>query len=395
MKNQHHSLRRAAAVIIGIVFLVSGLLKMMDPTGTGLIVAEYFKFFHLGFLGGASKFLGVVLSLTESLVGIALITGVLRKTAAIITWALLGVFTVITLLLWIFNPAMDCGCFGLAIHLTHAQSFWKNIVLVALSLFAFLPFQNLGVSKKHRMVSAALASASVVFGLVYSLTHLPLMDFTDFAPGAELFASLDNPYQADDGYSATFVYEKDGQQGSFSLDRLPDSSWTFVRVDTLVRPSDIMRKSSPILSFRDSEGVYQDELAVLGKVAVFSVTDPGSADWERLARQWGAAADSGVSPLLLVFASMDDVDSFGIPPHLPVYYSDYRTLIALNRANGGITYINDGEIISKWTPREFSAKRLSKVTGRDPVDACTSFVVQRRIKAQGFGLYLAAILLLI
>ena len=43
-------LRRFAAGLIGIVFLASGLLKMADPVGTMLIVTEYLKFFHIGFL---------------------------------------------------------------------------------------------------------------------------------------------------------------------------------------------------------------------------------------------------------------------------------------------------------------------------------------------------------
>ena len=42
--------RRISAIIIGFVFFVAGLLKLMDPVGAGLVVEEYFKFLHLGFL---------------------------------------------------------------------------------------------------------------------------------------------------------------------------------------------------------------------------------------------------------------------------------------------------------------------------------------------------------
>ena len=37
-------------VILGMVLLVAGLLKLMDPVGAGLVMDEYFNFFHLGFL---------------------------------------------------------------------------------------------------------------------------------------------------------------------------------------------------------------------------------------------------------------------------------------------------------------------------------------------------------
>ena len=95
MKKAHHRLRRFCAILIGLVFLVSGLLKLLDPVGTGLIVSEYFKFFHLNFLQGAAKGLGMVLSLVESVTGAALISGVYRRLTAAVT-AILVVFFVVT-----------------------------------------------------------------------------------------------------------------------------------------------------------------------------------------------------------------------------------------------------------------------------------------------------------
>ena len=109
MKKAHHRLRRFCAVLIGLVFLASGLLKLLDPVGTGLIVSEYFKFFHLGFLQGVAKALGMVLSLVEAITGAALVSGVFRRLTAAVTSLLIVFFTVITVILWIANPDMDCG----------------------------------------------------------------------------------------------------------------------------------------------------------------------------------------------------------------------------------------------------------------------------------------------
>ena len=121
MKASYQRFRRHTAVILGIVFLLSGLLKLVDPVGTMLIVTEYFKFLGLPSLIPAAKGVGIGVACLECFVAIGLITGVLRKATAIITYALLIAFTLLTLALWIKNPAMDCGCFGQAIHLTHAQ----------------------------------------------------------------------------------------------------------------------------------------------------------------------------------------------------------------------------------------------------------------------------------
>ena len=388
MKKAYHSLRRFCAILIGLVFFASGLLKLLDPVGTGLIVSEYFKFFHTDFLQGASKAFGMALSLVEAITGAALLTGVFRKTTAIVTSILILFFTGITVILWMANPVMDCGCFGEAIHLTHAQTLIKNLILLALALIAFLPFQNFGVPRQGKYVAFALAVPSLVFALWYNHRHLPMIDFTEFAPGVELFASLDNDYQAMDGKVPTFIYERDGQRGSFSLDNLPDSTWTFVAVDTLSRSGLYKSESKPVLSFRDAEGTYQDELAVLGKVMVFSVYDPAKADWDRIRSQAAEARDKGATPLILAVPGENTPED--------VCYADYKPLITLNRANGGATYFDDGELVAKWSPRDVpEGSGLKDFLERDPVDASTEFTVQRRIKAQGFGLYLLALLMLL
>ena len=388
MKKAHHRLRRFCAVVIGLVFLASGLLKLLDPVGTGLIVSEYFKFFHLGFLQGTAKALGMVLSLVEATTGAALISGVFRKTTAVVTSVLVVFFTIVTLILWIAKPEMDCGCFGEAIHLTHGQTLLKNVVLLALSAVAFIPFQNFGVPRKGKYVAFFLAIPSLVFALCHNARHLPMIDFTEFAPGAELFASLDNDYQEMDGKVPTFIYERNGQRGSFTLDALPDSTWTFVGVDTLSRSGMYKNAAKPVLSFRDAEGEYQDELAVLGKVMVFSVYDPEDADWDRIRTQAAEARISGATPLIIAVPGEYTPED--------VYLADFKPLITLNRANGGATYFNDGELISKWSPRDVpKGEKLKEVLDREPVSLSTDFITGRRIKAQGFALYLLALLLLL
>ena len=215
-----------------------------------------------------------------------------------------------------------------------------------------------------------------------------MIDFTEFAPGTELFASLDNDYQAMDGKVPTFIYERNGQRGSFTLDALPDSTWTFVGVDTLSRSGMYKNASKPVLSFRDADGEYQDELAVLGKVMVFSVYDPEDADWDRIRTQAAEARVCGATPLILAVPGAYTPED--------VYLADYKPLITLNRANGGATYFNDGELISKWSPRDVpEAEELRDLLDREPVGLSTDFITGRRIRAQGFTLYLLALLFLL
>jgi len=386
--------RRFVAILIGIVFLGSGLLKIEDPVGTMLIVREYLKLFHLAWLLPCAKGIGIVLATSEALIGVGLITGVFRKLFAWLTLGFLAFFTLVTLVLWILNPSMDCGCFGEAFHLTHAQSFWKNVVLLVLGALAFIPVSQLGEYKARRIIAAGVGLFSVLFAVAYSQTHLPIADFTEFDLGAELFASLDDDIEADNHYMSGYVYEKDGQQGTFTLDRLPDSSWTFVRVDTLFHASVGMQDAHPILSFRDAAGEYQDRLAADGKAVVFSVYDAAKMDWTRLAQQYPAVQRAGARPLLLVAATPETLADLPVPAGVEVYYADYKTLITLNRDNGGASYFDDGELVAKWTARAFP-EDLSGALASDPVELSTHLILKRRIQAQGFCLYLAAALILL
>lgn len=373
--------RRFLAKLIGLVLLASGLLKLIDPVGTGLIVAEYFKFFHVAFLTGISKAFGVALCLLETVTGAALVTGAYRKLSAIVSTAMIGFFTIITLILLIANPNMDCGCFGQAIHLTHMQSFLKNVILLVIALAAFLPFKNPGETPKHKRTAFWIGTAAIVLAMGHSLTHLPLMDFTDFKPGEELMAARKHR-SAPENFVASYIYEKDGVQESFTLDRLPDTTWSFVKVDTVYRNRP--ERKHPILSFRDADGQYRDDDAAMGRVMVFSVYNPKTIDWDKLEANL-AKVPEGVASLVLATEETHGA-----------MVSDYRTLIALNRANGGITYIADGEIIRKWHPGAYpSTESLDRLMKEDPTEARVKSITPGRMAAEGYALALLAILILI
>lgn len=351
MKPSYQRFRRRTAGILGLVFLISGLLKLVDPVGTMLIVTEYFKFLGMTFLLPAAKGVGICVACLECFVGIGLITGVLRRTSAILCYTLLGFFTILTLLLWIKNPDMDCGCFGQAIHLTHAQSFWKNVVLLVLAVIAFTPFKEFGAPKKHKRVAAIVASLAIVLAAIYSNSHLPVVDFTAYNWGAQLFASLD----------------ENADEADF--------------------------RRAPILSFSDAEGEYHDELAATGRVVVYSVYDPVKADWARLEQQYRATLETRAQPLLLVSATPDELAAYPIPQDITPYFSDYKTLITLNRSNGGGTYFYHGEVVHKWSAGHFPST-FAEDMADDPVALSTRHVTRRRLTAQGFCVGLLAIFLL-
>ena len=115
--------------VAGLAFVISGFLKLLDPVGTGFIMEEYFKFLHLGFLSGVSVAAGIVMSALEFILGGLMIVRFKMAFTSVAVLVLMGFYLILTLLLAVFNPPMDCGCFGEAVHLTHLQTLIKNTVL--------------------------------------------------------------------------------------------------------------------------------------------------------------------------------------------------------------------------------------------------------------------------
>ena len=352
MHKFHHSFRRFCALLIGLVFFVSGMLKLMDPVGTGLKMAEYFKFLHLDFLLPAGKGFGVAFALLEALVGAALVSGIARKLAAIVVLALITFFTGLTLVLYLVNPEMDCGCFGEAIHLTHLQSFMKNVVLLFLALIAFIPLSDGYEARKPKKWGFAVVSLLTLVFTVYSLRSLPLEDFTAFSYGSQILS---------------------GATGD----------------------DDLQEENLAVLSFSDVFGEYCDDLAGVGEVLAVSVYEPERLDslqWARIATVVNDALVCGVRPLVLT-PSAD-----GVPMTLGecLYFADYKTLLTMNRSNGGATYLSDGLIVDKWTLKDLpTGEDLSALLSSEPVEAAASSSTHGRLAFQGMLLLCVALLILL
>ncbi|MBQ9462709.1 MAG: hypothetical protein IJU68_03530 [Bacteroidales bacterium] len=338
------SIKRIVAVVLGLVFFVAGMLKLMDPVGAGLVVGEYYNFLRIGFLAPTADFAGMFFALLETFLGVAMICGVFPVATAVASGVLLLVFTVLTLTMWIFNPPMDCGCFGEAVHLTHGQSFLKNVVLLALWAFAFVPVTSLRRPRKVKFVSFGVAMISVVLFAIWSAVSIPPMDFTPFAPGVTLMQAETNP-----------------------------------------------EKDSPLLSISTPDGDYCDELLASGDILLISVYNPddlSEAAVERIESCEAAAIEAGVSAVRI---------ASGVFPGGAGYYnSDRRSLLTVNRSNGGATLLRDGMIVAKWPVRSLpDARKLRDLAEESPAEAMVKENTPKRLRLQGFLLYVTAVMVLL
>ena len=363
---------------------------------------EYMDFFHLGFMDVIAKPSAVVLAFLETLIGAALVTGIWRRVSALAAFAFQAFFTVVTLLLLIFNPEMDCGCFGEAIHLSHGETFIKNLALLALLAAFTFPLRSIGAPLKRKYVSFGIVTLSVIAFALYSWIRIPLVDFTAYRPAVALQAGSAFGLAEEDVYEAVFIYEKDGNSKEFSLDELPDSTWTFIETKTVVREE--LYDKSVELSFYDESGEYQDTLAVNGKVMVISLYNPSAkSKWKSAASFIEVAKVSGFRPLLLVSCSPEQMQALyeKYPEQTEtirdvLYYSDYKTLITMNRSNGGLTYFSDGYLVRKWASGDLpDESELNQISEGDDTEIIIESDSQGRLAFQGFMLYVFAIMLLL
>lgn len=333
-------LRAVCRIVFSLTFIFSGILKFIDPVGTGLKIHEYLGFLHLDFLAPAAVGLGIALSLLEFVVGISVLIGLRMRFFTTIGLCLTSFFTLLTLYLALFNPISDCGCFGEAVHLTNWQTFFKNVGLLLLIVFIFICRD-----KATRIAPAPMEWGFVglfaLLGLAVALQArigIPQVDFTAYNIGREFS-------QEDDAvYETVFHYSKDGKVEEFTLDNLPDSTWTFVDSSTeLVGGS----PESAQLDFRLEK--------MEGRFFAATIYDPSGLDRAKLMEIEALREEAEMLGEEFVIYSVSG--DYAI--------ADRKSMMTLNRSNGGVTYFNDGEIIRKWSAWSLDKLDIGQVVSED------------------------------
>lgn len=176
-----------ARIIVGVLFIFSGFVKMVDPLGFSYKLEEYLgpAVFDIAFLAPYSLELSIILVIFELILGVMLLLGYAMNFTR---WSLLIViigFTFLTFYSAYFNKVTDCGCFGDAIPLDPWESFIKDVILLILIVLIFTksyfiqPFLR---TRANKWVVFVVFIACL--GITYQvMTHLPIIDFRAYKVG--------------------------------------------------------------------------------------------------------------------------------------------------------------------------------------------------------------------
>src|SRR5690554_1171347 len=189
-----------ARIIVGVLFIISGLIKLNDPVGFSFKLNDYFapEVLDLGFLVPYALLIAIVLVIVEVLLGISLLLGYCRK---LTLWSLLLMivfFTFLTFYSAYFNKVTDCGCFGDALPLTLWESFTKDVVLLVLILILFFGRNYI------RPFFTRTGGGWILFGSLvlclgmawYVLHNLPIIDFRAYKIGVNIQEGMSVPENA-------------------------------------------------------------------------------------------------------------------------------------------------------------------------------------------------------
>lgn len=117
---------------LGFFFIFSGFVKGIDPKGFSYKLEEILNVLEMDMFQGYSSLLSILICIAELLLGFLLLLGVWKRVVALFGWVMIAVFSVLTACFYsgVIPDITECGCFGDAFHLTNAESFWKNMVLL-------------------------------------------------------------------------------------------------------------------------------------------------------------------------------------------------------------------------------------------------------------------------
>ncbi len=351
-------------VLVGILFIFSGLVKANDPLGLCYKMQEFFQVLHLQFLAPAALTLAVIMIGFEILAGVALLLGYRMRIFGTLLLILMIVFVFLTAYAYLSGRIKECGCFGDCLPIPASVSFWKDIILLVLVLILFACRRRIRpVFNRWVTALGMLAGLVLAFGFqAYTLRHLPLVDCLAYQKGHNIPKLMELPPGAvPDQYATVFIYEKDGRRQSFDADNIPwqDSSWHFVdREDKLVRKGNAepLIKDFILTDFGGNDSTAQI-LQDPGYVFLFMVKDVEAAGkgWDdRMAALQADCRRYGVRIYGVTASTAASVDVFrqGHGLLFPFLQMDATVIKTAARSNPCLILLHRGTIEGKWHYRD-------------------------------------------
>jgi uncharacterized membrane protein YphA (DoxX/SURF4 family)/peroxiredoxin len=351
-----------ARFLVAITFIFSGFVKLVDPLGSAYKFEEYFgaDVLNLEFLSPFALQFSIVLILAEIMLGVMLLVGFKSK---ITVWSLFFISILFLFLTWYsayYDKVTDCGCFGDAIKLTPWETFYKNVILIALVVYLLIRVYDIHpVSSESFAKRVSVISFIVFIGIAfYVLRYLPIIDFRPYAIGKNIPEGMLIPDDAETPvYEDTWIYKVDGEDKVFKTEEKP---WNIEGATFVDRKTRTLKEGyiAPIHDFTMENGgedltelLMEKEKLMLIVAYNLKLTSPkGMQQIKELSER---AMEVGYTVYCFSASTQEDYENIKMQYSLDfdLLFCDETTLKTIVRSNPGIVILNKGTITGKWSWR--------------------------------------------
>lgn len=342
------------------VFVFSGFAKALDPLGSKYKIQDYAEAFGASSMmhNSIPLLLAIALAVFEFSMGCFLFFGIRKKTSTTLILLLMLFMTPFTLYLALNNPVSDCGCFGDLLLLTNWETFWKNVVLLILSISTFVwngRIIRLVTEKFQWIIALYIVFFGVIFS-VYCYSNLPVLDFSPYKIGVNIPQSMIIPKGAKKSvYENVFILEKNGEKKEFLLENYPDSTWKFIETHSTLKEKGY---EPPIHDFsltelETGEDITQHVLenkSYTFLLVAHRIEEADDSDIDLINETYDYCVANGYEFYCLTSSLDEQIEQWKMKTgaEYPFCSTDDATLKTMIRSNPGLMLIKNGTILNKW-----------------------------------------------
>ena len=344
-------------IFVGVLFIISGFIKLNDPLGFSYKLQEYFSadVLNMTFLEPYALGLSVVVVVVEVVLGVFLLIGYKPKFTVYSLLTMIIFFTFLTFYSAYFDKVKDCGCFGDALKLTPWESFTKDVILLVLILILVAGIKYIKpVFSSFINTSVALLSfiLSLWFGY-HVLMHLPAIDFRAYKIGANIQEAMKIPEDAAKPVlEYTWTFNVNGEEEEFVTNgSYPNVSGDYVGVETKTIDEGYV---PPIQDFSiesqdedlTSYFLEKEKLLIITMYSISASEEGGIAQLKAFTDK---AKEMGYTVIGLTSSGQEDktklIKTYGLD--FPFYLCDEKVIKTMVRANPGVLLLNKGTVLKK------------------------------------------------
>lgn len=359
-------------IFVGVLFILSGFIKLNDPLGFSYKLQEYFApdVLNIAFLEPYALVISIFVVVFEVVLGVFLLLGYKSKFTIWSLLLLIIFFTFLTFYSAYFDKVKDCGCFGDALKLTPWESFTKDLVLLVCTLILFFGIQHVKPIFT-KFTTTFFALLSFIFCLwfgYYVLMHLPYIDFRPYKIGNNISEGMTIPENAPKPViEYAWKFNVNGTEQIFkTTGSYPSVSGTFISVDTNVIEEGYQ---PPIYDFSieaDDQDLTtyflnEEKLLVIVSYSLEKIEKNGALKLKELSEK---AIQNNYKIIGLTASGKAVKQAINKTYNIDInwYLCDEKALKTIVRSNPGVLLIDKGTVMQKvhWNDLEDLALPMVK-----------------------------------